>query len=95
MMAGSTFFLRCTLKGVKLKVMYQYVRRFLQQCVSHILRNKVHYSWFEKSEFKDLLSLAEKESYFIFSNVLYKQIDGVFMGSPLGLSLDDAYIGLS
>ena len=79
----------------KLKVKYQYVCRFLQQCVSHILRNKVHYSWFEKSEFKDLVSLAEKESYFIFSNVLYKQINGVFMASPLGFSLHNAYIGLS
>ena len=36
-----------------------------------------------KSEFKNLLSLVTQESYFIF-NVLYKQKDGVDMGSPLG-----------
>ena len=31
-----------------------------------------------------------KESYFIFNNILYKQIDGVAMGSPLGPSLANA-----
>ena len=31
---------------------------------------------FTKSEFKDLLSLATKEPYFIFVNIPYKQIDG-------------------
>ena len=33
-----------------------------------------------KSEFKELLSLAIKESYFIFNEILYKKIDGVGMG---------------
>ena len=45
-------------------------------------------SWFEKSEFKDLLFSVTKESYFIFNNTLYKQIDGVVIGSPFGPSLD-------
>ena len=37
-----------------------------------------------KSEFKELLSLATKESYYTFNEIFYKQIDGVAMGSPLG-----------
>ena len=41
----------------------------------------------KKSEFKDLLSLATKEANFIFNNIFYKQIEGVAMESPLGLSL--------
>ena len=41
----------------------------------------------KKIEFKDLLSLATEELYFIFDSILYKQIDGVTMGSPLGPSL--------
>ena len=45
----------------------------------------------KKSEFKDLLSLAAKESYFIFNNILYKQTDEVAVGSPLGPSLANAY----
>ena len=45
-----------------------------------------------KSEFKELLSLATKESYFIFNELLYKQIDGVAMGSPLGPTLANAFL---
>ena len=45
-----------------------------------------------KSEFKELLCLATKESYFVFNEVLYKQIDGVAMGSPLGLTLANAFL---
>ena len=44
------------------------------------------------SEFKDPLSLATKELYFIFDNILYKQIVGVAMGSPLGSLLANAIL---
>ena len=39
---------------------------------------------------KDLLFLATKESRFILNNILYKQIEGVDMGSPLRPSLASA-----
>ena len=45
-----------------------------------------------KIEFKELLSLATKESYFIFNEKLYKQVDGVAMGSPLGPTLANAFL---
>ena len=35
-----------------------------------------------KTEFKELLSLATKDSHFIFDETLHKQIDGVAMGPP-------------
>ena len=38
------------------------------------------------------LSLATKESFFIGNNIVYKQIDGVGMGSPLGSSLAHAFL---
>ena len=38
------------------------------------------------------MSLATKEPYLIFNNILYKQIDGVAMGSPLGPSLANAFL---
>ena len=41
---------------------------------------------------KQLLCLATKVSYFIFNGFLYKQIDGVVMGSPLGSSLANAFL---
>ena len=37
-----------------------------------------------KSDFHNLLKLAVEESYFSFNNKLYRQIDGMSMGSPLG-----------
>ena len=40
----------------------------------------------------ELLFLATKESYFIFNEILYKQIDGVAMDSPLGLTLANAFL---
>ena len=46
----------------------------------------------KKYQFNDLLSLATKESYFIFNNILFKQIDGVAMGSPLGTSLANTFL---
>ena len=46
----------------------------------------------KKGEFKDLLSLATKELYFISNDISYKQIDGVAMGFPLGTSLANAFL---
>ena len=45
-----------------------------------------------KSEFKNLLSLASQESHFIFNDVLYKQKDGVAMGSPLGPTMANVFL---
>ena len=45
-----------------------------------------------KSELYYLLKLATSEPSFIFDNILYKQIDGVAMGSPLGPSLTNAFL---
>ena len=38
------------------------------------------------------LSLTTKDSHFIFHRRLYNQIDGVVMGSPLGLTLANAFL---
>ena len=46
----------------------------------------------KKCEFKNLLSLATQESYFIFNDVLYKQKDGVTMGSPLGPTMANIFL---
>ena len=45
-----------------------------------------------KSEFKELLPLATKGSYFTFNEILYNQLNGVAMGSPLGLTLANAFL---
>ena len=40
---------------------------------------------------KELLSLATKNSHLIFDGILYKQIDGVAMGTPLGATLANGF----
>ena len=42
--------------------------------------------------FRALLSLACKNTHFLFNKVLYKQIDGVSMGSPLGPTLANFFL---
>ena len=44
-----------------------------------------------KIKFKELLFLATKESYFIFYGKLYKQVDGVAVGSHLGPTIANAF----
>ena len=41
--------------------------------------------------FRNLLNVATKESFFIFNNKFYNQIDSVVMGSPLGPALANTF----
>ena len=47
-----------------------------------------------KPEFKNILSLATQESYFIFDDVLYKQKDGVAMGLPVRPTMTNVFLSL-
>ena len=59
----------------------------IEICTNNLFKNSNIVHGLKRSGFKDLQSLGTKESYFIFNNKLYKQIDGVDMGSPLWPSL--------
>ena len=61
-------------------------------CVNQVFENTDTVEGFKKSKLKQLLCLATKESDFIFNGLLYKQIDGVAMGSPLELSLANVFL---
>ena len=37
-----------------------------------------------KQDFRNLFKIATKETFFMFNNKYYEQVDGVAMGSPLG-----------
>ena len=52
-------------------------------CTNLLYNNEDIIEGTNKSEFKNLLLQATKKSYFIF-NILYKQKDGMVLGSPLG-----------
>ena len=61
-------------------------------CINQLFENTDTVEGIKKSELKQLLCLATKESYFVFNGLLYKQVDGVAMGPPLGLSLANAFL---
>ena len=61
-------------------------------CITQLFENTDTVEGFTKSELKQLLCLATKESYFIFNDLLYKHTDGVAMGSSLGPSLANAFL---
>ena len=45
-----------------------------------------------KHDFRNLLNIATKESFFTFSNKCYKQVVGVAMGSPLDPALANIFV---
>ena len=61
-------------------------------CINQLFENTDTIEGFIKSEIKQLLCLATKESYFIFNDLLYKQNDGVTMGSPAEPSFANLFL---
>ena len=45
-----------------------------------------------KNVFHNLLNVATKESFFVFNNAFYKQIDGVALESPFGPALANIFM---
>ena len=68
------------------------LKRPLTFCTNLLYNNEDVIEGINKSEFKNFLSLAPHESYFIFNDVLYKEKDGVDMGSPLGLIMANVFL---
>ena len=58
--------------------------QFIDICVEECERLDLVPFNLTKKQFRLLLEISVKESVFIFSDQLYKQIDGMAMGSPLG-----------
>ena len=48
---------------------------------------------FSRKQLKSTLELATKNSFFIFNQNLYKQLDGVAMGTPCGPTLANIFLG--
>ena len=61
-------------------------------CTNTLFENTEKVEGLSKREFKELLFLATKESYIIFNGKLYKQVDGIAMGSPSGPTLANAFL---
>ena len=61
-------------------------------CTNELFKESETIESLSKTEFKELLSLATKYSHFTFDRTLYKQINSVAMGSPLGPILANAFL---
>ena len=55
--------------------------------------NSVDTPWLPESSFRTLMSLVTTGVEFSFDNVMYRQVDGVAMGSPLGPVLANIFVG--
>ena len=55
--------------------------------------NENEISYFNKDQMREFLELAPLDNYFFFSDTIYKQNDGVAMGSPLGPHLANIFMG--
>ena len=64
----------------------------IKNCVNDLFSNNFYSGKLSRKDLYELLKLATTESSFIFDNKLYKQIDGVAMGSPLGTTLANAFL---
>ena len=64
----------------------------IKNCVNDLFSNNFYSGKLSRKDLNELLKLATTESSFIFDNKLYKQIDGVAMGSPLGPTLATAFL---
>ena len=63
-----------------------------KNCVNDLFSNNFYSGKLSRKDFYELLRLETTESSFISDNKLYKQIDGVAMGSPLGPTLATAFL---
>ena len=61
-------------------------------CSNWLYSNEDVIEGINKSDFKNLLSLATPESYFIFNVVLYKEKGGVAMGSPFVPTMENVFL---
>ena len=68
------------------------LKETLNNCINDLHNKNFYNGKLNKTELFHLLETGTSESSFIFDYLLYKQIDGVAMGSPLGPTLANAFL---
>ena len=61
-------------------------------CVDNLYNDNKNPPNIIKHDFRNLLNIATKESFFMFNNKYYKQVNGVAMGSPLSPALANIFM---
>ena len=62
-------------------------------CCELVFKGKMIVDGMSKEDLRQLLTLATTESFILFNNEYYQQTDGVAMGSPLGPTLANIFLG--
>ena len=65
------------------------IQIILNQTTPH---NDSKFNNFSRTQLKSILELTAKNSFFIFNNKLYRQLDGVAMGTPCGPTLANIFL---
>ena len=68
------------------------LEEIIEICTNEPFKESETVEGLSKTEFKELLSLATKDSHFIFDGTIYKQIDGMAMGAHLGPTLGNEFL---
>ena len=68
------------------------LNEIINNCISDLHNKNLYNGKLSKKDLFKLLETATSESSFIFDYLLYKQVDGVAMGSPLGPTLANAFL---
>ena len=65
----------------------------IEICCDVLFRSSLPKPTFPESVFKHLINFATSSVEFSFNNIVYRQIDGVAMGSSLGPTLANIFVG--
>lgn len=64
----------------------------IEICISELFLLTDTIANFDRNDFRKLLEMATMGCHFLFKGVLFEQVDGVAMGSPLGPSLANVFM---
>ena len=68
------------------------MEEIIKICCNSLPKNQELFCNISKNQFQKLLRAALSNNYFLFDGIVYQQVDGVAMGSPLVLSLGNAFL---
>ena len=69
-----------------------YTTEIIDICIDDLFCDTNTIQNLDRNDMRELLTLAAYESFFTFDQVMYRQTDGVAMGSPLGPILGNAFL---
>ena len=67
------------------------IEETIDSCVDNLYSDNEDLLNITKHDFRNLLNIATKETFFMFNSKYYKQVGGVAMASPLGAALANIF----